>query len=76
VAPGRRFTSARCLANVRSFLNTDQNSKHQQNLADRQIAIVVLPTTGWPVIQKPTSKIAAVLDSVAPGDFTQIDLHF
>jgi hypothetical protein len=29
-----------------------------------------------PVIQKHTSKIAAVLDLVAPGDFIEIDLHF
>ncbi len=27
------------------FLTTDQNLKHQQNLTDHQIAIVVLPTT-------------------------------
>jgi len=43
------------------FLTTDQNLKHQQNLTDHQIAIVVLPTTSWPVIQKHTAKIAAVL---------------
>jgi hypothetical protein len=55
------------------FLTTDQNLKYQQNLTDRQIAIVVLPTTSWPVIQNHTAKIAAVLDSIAPGDFIEID---
>jgi hypothetical protein len=55
------------------FLTTDQNLKHQQNLADRQIAIVVLPNDRPPVIQKHTSKIAAVLDSIAPGDFIEMD---
>ena len=54
------------------FLTTDQNLKYQQNLTDRQIAIVVLPTTSWPVIQKRTTKIAAVLDSIAPGNFIEI----
>lgn len=34
------------------FLTTDQRLKYQQNLTNRQIAIVVLPTTSWPVIQK------------------------
>jgi hypothetical protein len=34
----------------------------------------VLPTTSWPVIQKYTVKIAAVLESITPGDFTEIDL--
>jgi hypothetical protein len=47
--------------------------KHQQNLTDRQITVVVLPTTSWPVIQKHTEKIAAALDSIAPGDFIEID---
>jgi len=55
------------------LLTTDQNLKHQQNLTGRQIAIVVLPTTSWPVIQKHTTKIAEVLDSIAPGDFIEID---
>ena len=55
------------------FITTDQNLKHQQNLANRKIAIVVLPTTSWPVIQKYTAKIAAVLESIAPGDFIEID---
>jgi hypothetical protein len=55
------------------FLTTDQQLKHQQNLTNRQIAIVVLPTTSWPVIQKHTAKITEVLDSITPGDFIEID---
>jgi hypothetical protein len=55
------------------FLTTDQNLQHQQNLTGFRIAIVVLPTTSWPVIQKHTAKIVAVLDSIAPGDFIEID---
>ena len=58
---------------VEVFLTTDQNLKYQQNLTDRQIAIVVLSTTSWPVIQKHTAKIAAVLESIAPGDFIELD---
>jgi hypothetical protein len=54
------------------FLTTDQNLKHQQNLTDLRIAIVVLPTTSWPVIQKYTAKITAVLASISPGDFIEI----
>ena len=54
------------------FLTTDQNLKHQQNLTDIRIAIVVLPTTSWPVIQRHTAKIAAVLDSLSPGDFIEV----
>jgi hypothetical protein len=54
------------------FLTTDQRLKYQQNLTNRQITIVV-PTTSWPVIQKNTAKIAEILDSIAPGDFIEID---
>jgi hypothetical protein len=55
------------------FLTTDRRLKYQQNLTNRQIAIVVLPTTSWPVIQKHTAKIAEVLDSIGPGDLIEID---
>jgi hypothetical protein len=55
------------------FITTDRQLKYQQNLTDRQIAIVVLPTTSWPAIQKHTAKIAAVLDSISPGDLIEID---
>jgi hypothetical protein len=55
------------------FLTTDHNLKYQQNLKELQIAIVVLPTTSWPVIQKHTAKIAEVLDSIRPGDLIEID---
>jgi hypothetical protein len=55
------------------FLTTDQNLKHQQNLTGARIAIMVLPTTSWPVIQKHTAKIAAILDSISPGDFVEVN---
>jgi hypothetical protein len=55
------------------FLTTDQRLRYQQNLTNRRIAIVVLPTTSWPVIKKHTAKIAKALDSIAPGDFIEID---
>ena len=55
------------------FVTTDRQLKYQQNLADCRIAIVVLPTTSWPVIQNPKDKIAEALDSIAPGEFIEID---
>lgn len=41
------------------LLTTDQNLRYQQNLAGRNLAILVLPTTSWPEIQKHTAEIAA-----------------
>ena len=34
------------------FVTTDQNLKHQQNLANYQLTIVILTTTSWPLIER------------------------
>ncbi len=34
------------------LLTTDQNLLHQQDLSGRRLAVLVLPTTRWPQIQK------------------------
>jgi predicted nuclease of predicted toxin-antitoxin system len=34
------------------FVTTDQNLKHQQNLANYRLTIVILTTTSWPLIEK------------------------
>ena len=57
-----------------AFITTDQNLRHQQNLTPRRLAILVLPTTSWPVIQLHLEKVAAAADSLRPGDF--VDLAF
>jgi len=55
------------------FLTTDQNMKYQQNLAERRVAVAVLPTTSWPIIQQYTTKVAGALNSIRAGDFIEID---
>lgn len=57
-----------------AFITTDQNLCHQQNLAGRRLAILVLPTTSWPEIQKHINQIADSVSALKPGDF--IDLSF
>ena len=54
------------------FITTDRQLKYQQNLTDHQIAIVVLPTTSWPGIQRHADKIVAVLDSIKPGELSKL----
>ena len=41
------------------LVTTDQNIKHQQNLANNRLAIVVLTTTSWPIIQLHLSDVSA-----------------
>ena len=56
-----------------AFITTDQNLKFQQNLINRQIAIVVLTSTSWPIIESQVNKVAAALDSITAGSYTEID---
>jgi hypothetical protein len=55
-----------------AFITTDQNLRYQQNLIGRQLAILVLPTTSWPEIQKHTSKVADAVNALQPGDFFEL----
>lgn len=59
-------------ASFDAFITTDQNLRYQQNLAGRRLAILVLPTTSWPMIQLHVPKIAAAIDALRPGDFVEL----
>ena len=54
------------------LVTTDQNIKHQQNLAGRRIAIVVLLSTAWPRIQRRIGEIAKAVDAAQPGLLVEI----
>ena len=49
------------------LITTDQNLRDQQNLSQRAIAILVLPTTRWPEIEQHNKDVTAVVDSMRPG---------
>ena len=57
-----------------AFLTSDQNLKHQQNIAGRKLAILVLPTNDWPTLRRMTDKIAAKVAALKPGDFVEMPL--
>ena len=54
------------------IVTTDQNLKYQQNLANRQIAIVVLGTTSWPRIQKVLPNIIEAINRIKPNGYIEI----
>ncbi|MGH9411184.1 MAG: hypothetical protein ACRD1V_17215 [Vicinamibacterales bacterium] len=54
------------------FITTDQNLPRQQRLAGRRLAILVLPTTRWPEIQRHASEIVAAVASVQPGECREL----
>lgn len=62
-------------ASEKSFdllITTDQNLKYQQNLAGRRLAILVLPTTSWPIIQRHIAEIVAAVSTIAPGEYREL----
>lgn len=56
------------------LVTTDQNLKYQQNLKERQLAIVVLMTTSWPKIERQVDQAVVAINSAKLGDY--IEVHF
>ena len=56
------------------LITTDQNLKYQQNLANRQIAILVLLTTSWPRIRIQVDEISAIVDEITVGDYKEVEV--
>ena len=54
------------------LITTDQNIRHQQDLANRNIAILVLLSTAWPLIQKKVDAISAAVNDMGPGELKEI----
>jgi hypothetical protein len=53
------------------LITTDQNLRYQQNLADRKIAILVLPTTSWPRLKAHAARILATLNQLPSGGYSE-----
>ena len=56
------------------FLTADQRLKFQQNLAGRQLAILVLSTNRWPKVKAKITEIVAAIRSLKPGDYVELTL--
>lgn len=55
------------------LLLADKNLRYQQNLKQRRIALVELPTNRWPALQKMAERIAAAVAVAQPGGYTVIE---
>ena len=56
------------------LITSDQNLKYQQNLANRQIAILQLPTNKVPIIVRLASVVQSALDNIEAGDFVEVPM--
>ena len=60
-------------ARFQVFLTSDKRLKHQQNLAGRKLAILVLPTNDWTVLRAKTAIILAAVQKLSPGEYTELN---
>lgn len=56
------------------LLSTDQNIRYQQDLRNRQIAIVVLSDQQWPNVRIHLEKIAFAINAATPGCYVEVDI--
>lgn len=66
---------AKCESDAYQLLiTTDQNLQYQQNLSNRQLAIIILLSTSWPRIQNKIDAIQVAVDSITLGDYKEISI--
>ncbi len=58
------------------LLTTDKNIRYQQNLGIRRIALVVLGHSQWPMVNRVTQAIAAVVNAAEPGSYVEVEVPF
>ncbi len=56
------------------FVTTDQNLKHQQNLAEVHLGIVVLLSTSWPRIRSRVEDIIIALEAATGGSLVEVPI--
>ena len=56
------------------IVTTDQSMRHQQNLAGRRLAIVVLLSTAWPRVRHRTAEIRGAVEEARPGGFKEVSI--
>lgn len=56
------------------FITTDQQIRYQQDLARRNLAILVLLTTSWPRIKTCIPQIQDAVNRITPGQYLEIDI--
>ncbi|MAT95770.1 MAG: hypothetical protein CL608_01275 [Anaerolineaceae bacterium] len=59
-------------ADYELFVTTDQNLRYQQNLCERQVAIIVLLSTSWPRIRPKAEQVLEVINAMHLGGYAEI----
>lgn len=54
------------------LVTTDQNLPFQQNLTGRRLAVLILPTTSWPMLKGREGDVDAALRTIVPGSVVRL----
>ena len=58
------------------LLTTDKRIRYQQNLKGRNIAIVVLGNSTWPIVRLYLERIASSVNAASPGSDAEVNIPF
>jgi hypothetical protein len=58
------------------FVTADKNTRYQQNLTSRDIAIVALGNAQWPILRRHVERVVAAVNAATPRSFTEVDVPF
>ena len=56
------------------LITTDQSLRYQQDLANRELAVMVLMSTAWPRIRLRATEIGTLINKIAPGDYKEVQI--
>jgi len=57
------------------LITSDQNLKHQQNFANRRLAVVQLPTNKVPLVMELAPRIQEALGIIQTGELIEITMN-
>jgi len=55
------------------LVTTDRSLRHQQNLAGRELAILVLPTTSWPKVRERVHEVVEAIEALRKGQLVELE---
>ena len=56
------------------LISTDQDIRHQQNMSNRRVTVVVLMNTAWPRISRRAEAIRNAIEGMQPGEVREVPI--
>jgi hypothetical protein len=57
------------------LVTADQNIQHQQNIAGRSLALVVLGSNHWPTVRRDAEAVRMAVRDAKPGTYTPVSFE-